>query len=94
MNMKTFVLTTMLFASVSASSFRRAEQVVDSSTKSWNCSIVDNTCKCPESCMIQKPGESYCVLKDCYKYDENLDHSLHFCHLGNYPKKIESNVEI
>ena len=22
--------------------------------------------------MVQKPGESYCVLKDCYKYDENL----------------------
>ena len=22
--------------------------------------------------MIQKTGESYCVLKDCYKYDENL----------------------
>lgn len=73
MMMKTFVLTAMLFASVSASSFRRTKmQVVDSSTKSWNCSIVDNTCKCPESCMIQKTGESYCVLKDCYKYDENL----------------------
>ena len=72
MMMKTFVLTTMLFASVSDSSFRRAEQVVDSSTKSWNCSIVDNVCKCPESCMIQKPGENYCIMKDCYKYDENL----------------------
>ena len=22
--------------------------------------------------MIQKTGETYCVLKDCYKYDENL----------------------
>ena len=72
MMMKAFVLTAMLFASVSASSFRRAEQVVDSSTKSWNCSIVDNVCKCPESCMIQKPGENYCIMKDCYKYDENL----------------------
>ena len=72
MMMKTFVLTAMLFASVSASSFRRAEQIVETPIKSWNCSIVDNTCKCPESCMIQKTGESYCVLKDCYKYDENL----------------------
>ena len=72
MNMKTFVLTTMLFASVSASSFRLLEQIVETPNKSWNCSIVDNVCKCPESCMKQKPGENYCVMKDCYKYDENL----------------------
>ena len=72
MNMKTFVLTAMLFASVSASSFRQTKEVVEAPIKSWNCSIVDNVCKCPESCMIQKPGENYCVMKDCYKYDENL----------------------
>ncbi len=70
--MKTFVLTTMLFASVSAGSFRRVEQIVETPIKSWNCSFTENVCKCPESCMIQKTGESYCVLKDCYKYDENL----------------------
>ena len=72
MMMKTFVLTAMLFTYVSATSLRRVEQIVETPIKSWNCSIVDNTCKCPESCMIQKTGESYCVLKDCYKYDENL----------------------
>ena len=72
MMMKTLVLTAMLFASVSAYSFRRVEQVVETPIKSWNCSIVDNVCKCPESCMVQKSGETYCVLKECYKYDENL----------------------
>ena len=72
MNMKTFVLTAMLFASVSASSFRQTKEVVETPIKSWNCSFTENICKCPESCMIQKSGETYCVLKDCYKYDENL----------------------
>ena len=72
MIMKTFVLTAMLFASVSASSFRQTKEVVDAPIKSWNCSFTENICKCPESCMIQKTGETYCVLKDCYKYDENL----------------------
>ena len=72
MMMKTFVLTAMLFASVSASSIRGLTEIVDAPIKSWNCSIVDNVCKCPESCMIQKPGENYCIMKDCYKYDENL----------------------
>ena len=72
MMMKTFVLTAMLFTYVSATSLRRVEQIVETPIKSWNCSFTENVCKCPESCMIQKTGESYCVLKDCYKYDENL----------------------
>ena len=66
MIMKTFILTTMLFASVSAGSFRQTKEIVDAPIKSWNCSIIDNVCKCPESCMKQKPGETYCVMKDCY----------------------------
>ena len=70
--MNTYVLTAMLFVSASASSFRGLTEIVDSPIKSWNCSIVDNVCKCPETCMIQKSGETYCVMKDCYKYDENL----------------------
>ena len=72
MMMKTFVLTAMLFTYVSATSLRRVEQIVETPSKSWNCSFTENVCKCPESCMVQKSGESYCVLKDCYKYDENL----------------------
>ena len=46
MMMKTFILTAMLFASVSASSFRQTKEVVKTPIKSWNCSIVDNDCKC------------------------------------------------
>ena len=72
MMMKTFVLTAMLFTYVSATSLRRVEQIVETPSKSWNCSFTENVCKCPESCMKQKPGENYCVMKDCYKYDENL----------------------
>ena len=72
MNMKTFVLTAMLFAIVSGSSLRETSEIVDAPIKSWNCSTVDNVCKCPESCMVKKPGENYCVMKDCYKYDDNL----------------------
>ena len=72
MMMKTFILTAMLFASVSAGSLRQTKEIVKTPIKSWNCSTVDNVCKCPESCMVQKSGETYCVLKDCYKYDENL----------------------
>ena len=72
MNMKTFVLTAMLFASVSASSFRQTKEVVEAPDILRIVLLIDNVCKCPESCMIQKTGENYCVMKDCYKYDENL----------------------
>ena len=53
MNMKTFVLTAMLFTSVTASSFRQTKEVVET-IKSWNCSFTENVCKCPESCMVTK----------------------------------------
>ena len=74
MIMKNSILSIILIVSTAnVYGIRRTEVVSTQSTiKSWNCSFVDNICKCPESCMIPEKTENYCVLQNCYKYDENL----------------------
>ena len=68
MIMKNSILSIILIVSTAnVYGIRRTEVVSTQSTiKSWNCSFVDNICKCPESCMIPEKTENSVNISPIY----------------------------